>query len=261
MSVGHRRRDRPAPPRRGRAASPARPRSPAARPRDSPRPATATPRTCPAPPPAPRAAVTANTRRDTCASAVVRAPRGMPPAADRVAAHRHVQRASCGRGQLTRRLEPLGRLLGHALGDHLVERRQPRVDRRRPRHRLTPCGRRSAARGCPRDTAAARQALVEHARQRVDVRARIDWPPSNRSGAMYASVPSVLPAVVMPASPAVRARPKSIRYTKSRSVIRMFDGLTSRWIRPAACAASSAVRDLLDDLDRERRVQRFLASR
>ena len=58
---------------------------------------------------------------------------------------------------------------------------------------------------------------------------------------MYANVPSVLPAVVKPVSPAVRARPKSIRYTKSRSVIRMFDGLTSRWIRPASCAASSAV--------------------
>ena len=64
--------------------------------------------------------------------------------------------------------------------------------------------------------------------------------PSNRSGAMYANVPSVLPAVVKPFSPAVRARPKSIRYTKSRSVIRMFDGLTSRWIRPASCAASNA---------------------
>ena len=40
-------------------------------------------------------------------------------------------------------------------------------------------------------------------------------PPSKRSGAMYANVPRVLPAVVKPSSPAVRARPKSIRYTNS----------------------------------------------
>ena len=51
----------------------------------------------------------------------------------------------------------------------------------------------------------------------------------------------VLPAVVKPFSPALRARPKSIRYTKSLSVMRMFDGLTSRWISPASCAASRAV--------------------
>ncbi|PQM49474.1 hypothetical protein C1Y40_00304 [Mycobacterium talmoniae] len=50
----------------------------------------------------------------------------------------------------------------------------------------------------------------------------------------------VLPALVSPVSSAARAIPKSIRYTKSRAAIRMFDGLTSRCTNPTAWAASNA---------------------
>ena len=37
-----------------------------------------------------------------------------------------------------------------------------------------------------------------------------------------------------------RARPKSATLTRPSSAIRTFSGLTSRWIRPARCAAASA---------------------
>jgi hypothetical protein len=38
----------------------------------------------------------------------------------------------------------------------------------------------------------------------------------------------------------LRAGPLLIRYTNSRSVSKMCEGLASRWIRPASCAASNA---------------------
>ena len=63
---------------------------------------------------------------------------------------------------------------------------------------------------------------------------------------MYGGVPMICPVRVscsVPATAAIFARPKSISFgvsPTSRSAVRMtFDGLRSRWMMPAACAASS----------------------
>ena len=62
----------------------------------------------------------------------------------------------------------------------------------------------------------------------------------NRSGAMYLTVPTVVPNCVSFSSDVALAIPKSTRYAKSSPLTRMFSGLTSRCSTPAACAASSA---------------------
>jgi hypothetical protein len=55
---------------------------------------------------------------------------------------------------------------------------------------------------------------------------------------MYAGVPTCSPVFVMSASTS-RATPKSTSLTCPFEIM-MFDGLMSRWMMPAACAASSA---------------------
>ena len=64
------------------------------------------------------------------------------------------------------------------------------------------------------------------------------------SGATYASVPTHWPVLVSPSLLAAsRVRPKSVRYACSApptSATRTLAGLTSRWTRPRAWAASSA---------------------
>ncbi len=62
----------------------------------------------------------------------------------------------------------------------------------------------------------------------------------NRSGAMYAYVPTAVPNSVSASSVTALAIPKSTRYAKSSRLIRMFSGLTSRCMMPFWCAASSA---------------------
>ena len=62
----------------------------------------------------------------------------------------------------------------------------------------------------------------------------------NRSGAMYAYVPTAVPSSVSFSSVLALAIPKSTKYAKSSRVIKMFSGLTSRCTRPLSCAASSA---------------------
>ena len=48
----------------------------------------------------------------------------------------------------------------------------------------------------------------------------------------------------------IRAMPKSITFTMPSRVTITLPGLMSRWIMPCACAAASALADLLRDLDR-----------
>ena len=62
------------------------------------------------------------------------------------------------------------------------------------------------------------------------------------SGAMYDGDPTSSPVPVMVSSPAARAMPKSVSFTRPSVPSRMLPGLTSRWVIPAACAASSAPR-------------------
>ncbi len=62
----------------------------------------------------------------------------------------------------------------------------------------------------------------------------------NRSGAMYAYVPTAVPSSVSFSSVAALAMPKSTRYAKSSRVRMMFSGLTSRCMMPLSWAASSA---------------------
>jgi hypothetical protein len=53
------------------------------------------------------------------------------------------------------------------------------------------------------------------------------------SGAMYATIPITLPAVVIRVAPRSTARPKSATFTATGSRLsRMFIGLMSRWITP-----------------------------
>ena len=59
-------------------------------------------------------------------------------------------------------------------------------------------------------------------------------PAVNRSGAMYANVPTIMPVLVSRVAAASWAIPKSIRYTKSRAVTNALDGSsTSRCTNPA----------------------------
>ena len=97
-------------------------------------------------------------------------------------------------------------------------------------------------------------ALVEHARERVDVGARIDVLPSICSGAQYSIVPTKLPVRVRPVRASSFTTPKSERYARSSAPTRMFAGFTSRWTSPRACAASSA--DAIWPRMRERAPQR-----
>src|SRR6185503_11836540 len=71
-------------------------------------------------------------------------------------------------------------------------------------------------------------------------RAGVASPPASRSGEMYASVPGTSPASVSVSASAICASPKSSTRaeTRSPSVRRTFDGLTSRCRIPAACACA-----------------------
>ena len=88
--------------------------------------------------------------------------------------HRSVQRTPCCRGQFTGRLIPLCGLLGHALRDDLVERRELRVHCRRPRYRLGHVPGDLLFEALRRIGPVTGQAFVEHARQCVDVGRRVD---------------------------------------------------------------------------------------
>ena len=66
--------------------------------------------------------------------------------------------------------------------------------------------------------------------------------PLTISGAMYDGEPTSSPVPVIVSSPAARAIPKSVSFTRPSCPSRMLPGLTSRWVMPAACAASSAPR-------------------
>ena len=99
----------------------------------------------------------------------------MPPDAAR-RPRRHTQRLPRGGGQLARRLVATARLLGHALGDDLVERGELGIDGRRLRHRRTDVARDLLLEAVHRVGPRARQAFVQHARQRIHVRAYIDVP-------------------------------------------------------------------------------------
>ena len=88
--------------------------------------------------------------------------------------------------------------------------------------------------------------LVQQRADRVDVAAVIDRrrPPPARAPCTRAC-PSRCPGSVRRlVRPALRATPKSSTLTKSalpsRATRKMFSGLRSRWITPAACAAASA---------------------
>ena len=60
------------------------------------------------------------------------------------------------------------------------------------------------------------------------------------SGAMYATVPSMLPVEDIDTSEAARARPKSVTLAGPSLGTRMFSGLMSRWMTPTRWAARSA---------------------
>jgi hypothetical protein len=62
--------------------------------------------------------------------------------------------------------------------------------------------------------------------------------PAHCSGAMYATVPTIMPSPRWRRSRSATS-PKSSSTTRPSLVTWMFDGLTSRWILPAACSACS----------------------
>ena len=87
----------------------------------------------------------------------------------------------------------------------------------------------------------AREHLVEHAAERVEIAAAVDRrSPAACSGLMYAGVPTIMPICVRsPTRSRVAARalpmPKSAT-TAWPSCSRMFSGLMSRWTTPCRCA-------------------------
>ena len=64
--------------------------------------------------------------------------------------------------------------------------------------------------------------------------------PASRSGEMYASVPGTSPTAVSVSSASICASPKSSSRTDSsgRRASRTFEGFTSRWTIPLACACA-----------------------
>ena len=101
----------------------------------------------------------------------------------------------------------------------------------------------------------AREHLVHHAAEGIDVGACIDvGSPIACSGLMYAAVPSAIPTCVImsdggSAGSVPRAMPKSASSACPWGDSRMFSGFTSRWMTPC-CARLQRVGHLANDLER-----------
>ena len=63
---------------------------------------------------------------------------------------------------------------------------------------------------------------------------------SSASGARYAGVPHQATGSAMRAPAEGSAMPKSMTFARPAASTRMFDGLRSRWMKPAACACAIA---------------------
>jgi hypothetical protein len=161
--------------------------------------------------------------------------------------------------QLPGRLEPLGRLLRHPLGDHVVERRQPRIDGRRLRHRRHHVPGDLLLQAVGGIGPRARQALVEHAGQGVHVDARVD----------LAALEPLRRHVCQRAQRAARRRhPRLARRTRQAEVDQVHEVALGdqdvrrlhitvdqvRLVRGVECTGH-----LLDDRHHERRVERLVA--
>ena len=85
---------------------------------------------------------------------------------------------------------------------------------------------------------------VEDAAERVDVNPSVSWAPFNLFGGDVIDAPEELPEDVRTVPElAILLIPKSVRNTRSpleSGSTRTLAGLTSRWTRPSACAASRA---------------------
>ena len=225
-------------PRRSRQPPPAPPR---------PRPATSTPAARPrcADPQPPRPLRSPRSRSRPClaASTGASAP-GLPPALPRERGLRGARRAR--RPSRSGRRAPWPSPCATTASSAARGVRAGGGDRRR---RLADVGvhlRDVARRG--RTGTARGERLVEHAAERVDVGAGVDRLAADllRRDVVDACRRTGRSWSARPARRAWSARSRSGRRARS-APIRTFAGLTSRWTRPRACAASSADGDLGDD--------------
>ena len=162
--------------------------------------------------------------------------------------------------EIDARREALDDVLRHALR----QRRPERADHgRRADARVERRGRlaRHLSRRHDRVVAAERalagRRLVERRRERELIGRRPEVARRERLGRVYAGVPSTVSARVIVDS-GMRAMPKSAIFAPVREK-RMFSGLMSRWMTPAACADVSAEPSSRAMLRRPRQRQRALA--
>ena len=154
-----------------------------------------------------------------------------------------------------------GSLRSARIDDGVERRRDGRVELRsagtrrlgdlleRDRHRRLGVERR-------RRRSAARRARSRSSRGRSA--RRPGWPCAC-SGERYCAVPMIEPVSVMSDAPA-RAMPKSVTLARPSSSTITLCGLMSRCTTPRRCAKRAALRIWIDEVDRERRVERAVVA-
>ena len=163
--------------------------------------------------------------------------------------------AGQGRGELGGAGKTVGRKLVQGLGDGLIHlRRHARpLLMERSRRFLGVPGDHRLRRG-PGERRLARQHLVEHAAEAVDVGPGVDVALRRLacSGLMYGGVPTARPAAGQPVARAAARAPGQCRSPPPGVALgsRMFSGLMSRWTMPCAVGVAERVGDLAGDLHR-----------